>query len=518
MVDAGTLIWISCRPLLRLMFCVSCGIGITKADIFPPVAAAGAGQVLLNITLPCLMFSKIVPAFTADNVGALGPLIFVALLYEGIGMLLAFIVKQFFWVPHRFRYGILVAGGWGNVGDIPTAVILSVTGAAPFSGIEDQNLSVAYISAFILVTLFPFGGHKLVAWDFQGPDIEHEEVRETMKLKRKAFFHLLSTPFSNRSSKHVSKEARFDDTITSEKATTDGILQKAALRRTFSLGDDGSTVVPTGSVTSPVSSPCATEVDYVHRGLDTLVDRADVEARPTICDTLSQVKAESSGPESLPTHLAAHEMQASPAEVPNVRRGKFPIYRRTIIESFKALLTPASLTIIFSFPIALIPKLKALFVQVPGTSMPAAPDGLPPLNFILDSTTFVGAASVPLGLVCLGSSLARLSMPKKGEWKKLPMGAIAGIAVSKMVIMPVLGVLICTGLTNVGIISKDDKVLRFVCIFISCLPTATVHVLLTQVYSGTGSSEHLAPFLIPQYIMMFISMTALTAYTLQLLF
>jgi hypothetical protein len=95
------------------------------------------------------MFSKIVPAFTPDNVGALGqsessshpllliiftplrfilecitltfvagPLVLVAVLYELIGMVIALLVKQFFWVPHRFRYGIIVAGGWGNWGDI----------------------------------------------------------------------------------------------------------------------------------------------------------------------------------------------------------------------------------------------------------------------------------------------------------------------------------------------------------------------------------------------------------------
>lgn len=47
-----------------------------------------------------------------------GPLIVVALLYEAMGMVMAYLIKQFFWVPHRFRYGILVAGGWANVGDI----------------------------------------------------------------------------------------------------------------------------------------------------------------------------------------------------------------------------------------------------------------------------------------------------------------------------------------------------------------------------------------------------------------
>lgn len=144
------------------------------------------------------MFSKIVPAFNPDNVRALGmflmsifitlqnlaiyslgPLVFIALLYEAIGILCAWIIKQSFWVPHQFRYGILVAGGWANVGDIresiyiadifwcsffllvcfanvATSVIMSVTGAAPFNGSSDQNLSVAYISAFILVFLVIF--------------------------------------------------------------------------------------------------------------------------------------------------------------------------------------------------------------------------------------------------------------------------------------------------------------------------------------------------------------------------
>ena len=48
----------------------------------------------------------------------LGPLFLVAFLYEAIGLAQAWIVKQFFWVPHRFRHGMLVAGAFGNVGDL----------------------------------------------------------------------------------------------------------------------------------------------------------------------------------------------------------------------------------------------------------------------------------------------------------------------------------------------------------------------------------------------------------------
>jgi auxin efflux carrier family protein len=44
-----------------------------------------------------------------------------------------------------------------------------------------------------------------------------------------------------------------------------------------------------------------------------------------------------------------------------------------------------------------------------------------------------------------------------------------------------------------------------------------IQVWLTQIHSGTGEAEHLAAFLLPQYALMFISTTALTAYTLQIL-
>ena len=87
-----------------------------------------------NIAMPNLMFSRIVPAFSASNIGELGatlsllrladsplylgPLILVALIYMLIGMTIAWVIKLSFWVPHRFRYGILAAGGWANIGDI----------------------------------------------------------------------------------------------------------------------------------------------------------------------------------------------------------------------------------------------------------------------------------------------------------------------------------------------------------------------------------------------------------------
>ncbi|PSS37046.1 hypothetical protein PHLCEN_2v1085 [Hermanssonia centrifuga] len=112
MLSLGALIWVSVRPLLRLVLCTGFGVLITRADIFPAVASRGAGQIIL--------VRKVVSALNQYLPKKPGPLFLVAFIYEGMGLLLAWIVKQFFWVPHRFRYGILVAGGWGNYGDIRT--------------------------------------------------------------------------------------------------------------------------------------------------------------------------------------------------------------------------------------------------------------------------------------------------------------------------------------------------------------------------------------------------------------
>jgi predicted permease len=78
-------------------------------------------------------------------------LVLVAIIYQALGIFFAWVIRYLFWTPHRFRYGLLVAGGWGNTGDIPTAVIMAVTASSPFNGSKDPGLSVAYISAFLLV-------------------------------------------------------------------------------------------------------------------------------------------------------------------------------------------------------------------------------------------------------------------------------------------------------------------------------------------------------------------------------
>jgi hypothetical protein len=72
-----------------------------------------------------------------------------------------------------------------------------------------------------------------------------------------------------------------------------------------------------------------------------------------------------------------------------------PLWKRAgrkVLKFLLSLVSPPAISILLSLLIALIPTLKALFVpNVPRTDIPDAPDGLPPLAWILDIASFGGA-------------------------------------------------------------------------------------------------------------------------------
>lgn len=498
----GNLLWISVQPLIRMFLCVACGFGITKAGLLPAMASLGMGQVIMNITIPSLMFSTIIPSFHSSNMAELGPLVIIAVIYMLIGMTLSWIIKQLFWVPHRFRYGILMAGGWANVSDIPIAVTLSVMAAAPFNGTDDENLAVGYIAVFMLVwsiTIFPLGGYRLIMMDFDGPDLDNDRVKERLRAKHSKILSRLTAGFV-----YLRRIFLFNHSPVRELHTEVG---------QNSTGEKESPHVTStheDSVTACYKPPEQEEIGVstsTNEELPASPSFTSIKPGPVLTDEAQKVSTTTTNLPDLPAGQVA---------VTHVHW-----FNKIIGLTWRFLrsaMTPPSLSIIFSFTIAIIPPLKALFVAgVPGTHIPSAPDGQPPLTFMMKTSTFIGSASVPMGLILLGSALARLSIPRN-QWSSLPLWAIASCAIGRLVVMPVLGILICQQFTRIGLIDPSNKVLRFVCLLVSGLPSASMLVFFTQVYSGTGNAEHLAAFLIPQYIIVFISMTAFITLTLDILF
>jgi hypothetical protein len=312
--------------------------------------------------------------------------------------------------------------------------------------------------------------------DYIGPDIESEEVKASIRVKRKASLYgwvrtLSSLLHPHRRYDHredsLEVKAGQDLEVEEEKISLGAVSENNVLEK------GTNTVIHSKGFVLPVCNPPPTEVGFSSQSPigtpePTVIAGEAYTLRKTF---VSHIPYDRDRPRRQLTHPTPEPRPSTHAEDPSA--GLPPVDRRLTrtkrmltyaVRFLKSLLTPASIAILFSFPIALIPPLKALFVVVPSVHLPAAPDGLPPLAFFFDATIFIGAASVPLGLMCLGSALARLSVPRNTEgWRALPIGAIAGIAVGKMMIMPVLGVLLVHGLVQGGVIPSEDKVLRFVC-------------------------------------------------------
>lgn len=110
------------------------------------------------------------------------------------------------------------------------------------------------------------------------------------------------------------------------------------------------------------------------------------------------------------TSLSAHDEPQRTSRRRRAWNGAKSIVKHT--------LSPPTISLVCSIIIGVIPQLRNLFVPADPSDpsfSPQAPDGLPPLSTIYDAAAFIGAASVPLGLIILGASIATIEIPRPCE-------------------------------------------------------------------------------------------------------
>lgn len=307
------------------------------------------------------------------------------------------------------------------------------------------------------MTLFPFGGFKLIMKDFEGPNMEDEEVKEALHLKQQRWLFLWKRdgrkngrrpPVPESLIEEGKKDARDNGLqciLSARQPTFDGFVetnhevpgQRAHNRlhkhhvnpRRVSFQPDSSEDSPT-TLHAAFNSAAPTVVARTEDGTETPPSSPIVE---DVSDSASS---------------------STPALVSLFSK---------LLSYLRTLPGPVTITLLVAFVIAIVTPLKALFVPLiheDGTPIILfAPDGAPPLSFLLDTATFLGNASVPLGLVCIGAAFAKLRIPKRV--KDLPLGAISALAIGRLILQPVVGVFMTQGLVRVGAIHEDDKVLRF---------------------------------------------------------
>ena len=294
------------------------------------------------------------------------------------------------------------------------------------------------------VTLWAMGGFLLVAKDFEGPDVPSEEVREKMYLRRRRMVRrvalllrrLLCLSHHPNASEGGDVEKKGD--FESEEVTANGSAGKNENLDRYTMTDIKITPNPTVCLLTASSST----IELLQKPID---GHSSHTCLPTASSSTIELAQKPLDDHSSHSH---HRNLLSGL-------GRF----------LTQLLKPCTVVILISFVIALIDPLKALFIP-PSSSFqprfhPVAPDGQPLLAFVFDTASFIGDACVPLGLVCLGSAFASLTLGSGGPF---PKGAVVSFALGKMVLIPIFGIAVTRGFTEIGFVNRDDKVLQFVCL------------------------------------------------------
>ncbi|CCL99484.1 uncharacterized protein FIBRA_01502 [Fibroporia radiculosa] len=500
MASAGYLIYCGVMPLLKTFIAIFVGYFLGKSGKFSAEASKGASQVSMNVALPALIFSNVVPAFTPANVSALGPLFLTAFSYQAMGFTIGLLIREFFYVPRNFWQGIVVLCGMSNWGNLPNAIVSSVMEQAPFNPSTDPELGVSYVSIFIVsyhLVFWVAGAARSLAWDYlpdvpQGAEAERRRTWKEKPIGGFIAYRLLRLKIP--SSESPTSYDKTDVESTLEKEKIDGF----------------ETTTPTIAEEPDVNAlPTDNDPD---------IQLARRTSRLSVTSYRSRHPSATYGVSTtqppLPIAAASSESMSVGA------RPAPPSYPRRLLRTLRPLsaaVTPITCSLAISLPIALITDLKALFVSVASQGGPdwEGPDGRPPLAFIIDTTEFIGDLAVPLSLIILGASFARLKIPR--PLSRLPIMAMLAAACAKMVLLPVIGVFMIQAMVHGGLIERSAIAERFVAMFLSGTPAAVNQLIVSSLYSPDGDVDTLSAFLLVQYVGMFFSSAALTAVALLLL-
>ncbi|QRW05844.1 auxin efflux carrier transmembrane protein [Ceratobasidium sp. AG-Ba] len=214
---------------------------------------------------------------------------------------------------------------------------------------------------------------------------------------------------------NLGKTSRLDQPVISGNDIEMGSPEPLRSRLHVSFGPSKTTARGAGGSTKPPASTGASQEPTIVGGITTTLSQRE--------DILTYEKPDNSSP--------VDEPQNEPRVM--LSRLKRALYS---IKSFAVTLaSPPTIAMAADFVVALVPQLKALFIAPTTGSnvyVSSAPDGLPLLNFVIDTANFIGGGSIPLGLVCLGSALARLQVPK--PIGSAPLGAIMSFSILKYLV------------------------------------------------------------------------------------
>ena len=551
----GTIIYSAVKPIFKIYFIITLGFFLAKRNILTVTTCRDISDCIVTAIMPCLIFNNVVTNLKSSDIKNLGIIFFTGTLLFIIGVGLSVLNKILTKSPKRWLGGLLSVGLFPNISDLPIAYLQTLSNGGNIFSKKDGDKGVAYVCIFLAAQVFyqfSLGLYRLIEWDFR-EELLKEEGEEEKKIESQANTiqndnieeqrsgsedaidetSMISSFSSNSIHKNNKGIGRTKSQSTSHLRSDDVNDQHSEFLRRYelqALQSNPRSTISSGSETSPShvrsrrgsNGQGSISTHYYSLHLQpSITSGIRRHKSEDISDVINEYSEYEEWKSQEIRRVASNESGASTnLTVPtNDRYGekqsKFAKLKMILIETLKNFSAPNSASLIISIAIAMAPPLKALFVPS-NFYMPDAPDGQPPLSFIMDIASYIGAASVPLGLLLLGATISRLQVKKmpKGFWKT----AVA-VTVSRLIILPIIGVGLTTGFYKGGWYG-DDKLIRFVSVLEFGLPSATALVYFTAFYTDPNSDDHLqmdclAVCLIFQYAILFITLPFLVSFTLK---
>ncbi|ORY76982.1 auxin efflux carrier [Protomyces lactucae-debilis] len=526
-VNLGAIIWTAVRALLKFVLTAAAGTILARKGLLDSQGSRALSQAVINVFLPCLIFSKIVVGIDNSMGKEIGILVLTAILYMAIGMVFGYITRLVTQCPRGWENGILAAGCFSNWGDLPLVMLGTITQSAPFSGQAALDKSFAYITIFIFMQTIVFFnlGTAMVQRDFKFPipDEERASHARSRLAENKSKISSMLQSIQERASLWKTKMENTSptqnvplETISTVTATIPPVERLTGARPMSPLQPGAALgFVRSGSTESLRLKPVTSGL-LDHGDMHALFDPQEITRLPS---ARSKSKSGTAEPEKRPSSSAASSTAASD------ERTGWQRNKHVALVILKRFLSPPSAATLLAFPIAMLTPLKQLFTHLsaadPTTtlqvSMPDGPDGQPPLAFITDTTNFIGGATVPCSLLILGYALSRLRI-KRGEPIPAVRSAIV-LGLLKLVVSPIIGIAWMQFLSG-KLMAPSDLVLRLVLVLPAATPTATSLMYVTQIFATEGrelETQSLGVVLLVQYALLGFTLTITVVYTLNLI-
>lgn len=574
-IALGPIIWAAVRPIIKIYLIIGTGYGLAKMGILSVEATRSISDIVLTILLPCLSFNKIVANIEDQDIKIVGIICLSSVIIFATGLFFAYVIRRTMPVPKQWYGGILAGGMFPNISDLPIAYLQTMDQGFIFTA-EEGEKGVACVIIFLamfMICVFNLGGFRLIENDFKYKDDESGISNEEL--------NMVSASQNGASSETSSAIGPTDSLPKPEKAVTkssgsdseDISNGMGSSSMAAEQPNPSSTSITTQSSPNVESHSNVDNLAFTRRTRSTPVAYTDEHSRslrrPSVATTIRSIdfrdgpaqdfhdlireysnvdqyghprrnsllpdgeplsymhsdstalgKAKNSDLTKILTSDATvnkRSIETSGGSLP-LWLQKFPL-TPYIVFFLKNCLRPCSIAVILALIIAFIPWVKALFVTSSHTpKIKQAPDNAPALAFIMDFTSYVGAASVPFGLLLLGATLGRLKIGSlyPGFWKSATL-----LVILRLCVMPIFGVLWCDRLVKAGWVNwEDDKMLLFVIAIDWSLPTMTTLIYFTASYTPPDAVETIQMectsfFLMIQYPVMAISLPFLVSYFLK---